>query len=113
MPRDEEHICDILDAAALAISYVEGKERNDFLADVQLQDAVIRRLEIIGEAGRRISDNTRAAHPSVPWHDIVSMRNFLIHEYDGVDMDIVWDTVQSDLPKLISALEGILPLAEG
>jgi uncharacterized protein with HEPN domain len=82
------------------------------LKDTQCQDAVIRRLEIIGEASRRLSDQTRAALPHLPWHDIAGMRNILIHEYDGVDLIAVWDTVRIDLPAIISALQNAIPPEE-
>jgi uncharacterized protein with HEPN domain len=112
MPGDRDYLLDVLQAARLALDYVRGRTREEFLQDAQFQDAVIRRLEIIGEAVRRVSHEARTAHPTLPWHDMVSMRNVLIHDYDDVDFDIVWDTVQNDLPKLVSALEKILPPEE-
>ncbi len=69
---------------------------------------MIRRLEIIGEAARRISLTTRAAFPELPWEEMVGLRNVLIHEYDDVDLSIVWNTVRNELPLLISALQKIL-----
>lgn len=74
MQRDKEYLLDILEAAKLAIAYVDKKSREEFFADLQCQDAVIRRLEIIGEAARRISEETRAAYPDLPWNDMVGMR---------------------------------------
>ena len=67
MQRDASYLRDIVEAAGLAISYVEGKDRSTFLEDVQLQDAVIRRLEIIGEAARRVSEEPRVFLPDIPW----------------------------------------------
>ncbi len=107
MPRDKEYIFDILEAANLAVRYVSGKSLEDFLSDMQCQDAVIRRLEVIGEAAGRISQKTKNAYPYVPWRDMTRMRNIMIHEYDNVDLKIVWDTVQNDLPKLTEALKKI------
>jgi len=72
------------------------------------RNAVIRRLEIIGEAARRISDETKSAYQNLPWYEMVGMRNAMIHDYDDVDMVIVWETIQNDLPPLISVLESIL-----
>ena len=109
MSRDNEYLLDILEAARLALAYVQGKTQEEFLQDVQCQDAVIRRIEIIGEAARRLSDDARAALPGVAWDAMTGMRNVLIHEYDDVDLTIVWDTVQADLPPLIAALEKIVP----
>jgi uncharacterized protein with HEPN domain len=112
MSREKEYLIDILEAARLALSYVSGKTKDEFLKDTQCQDAVIRRLEIIGEAARRISDETRATHPKLPWKAMVGMRNIMIHKYDDVDLLIVWDTVQNDLSPLVAALEGVVPSQE-
>ena len=109
MWRDTEYLIDILEAAKLALAYVSGKSKGEFLEDNQCQDAVIRRLEIIGEAARRISDETRARYRKLPWKAMVGMRNVMIHEYDDIDLVIVWDTVQNDLPRLIAALEEVVP----
>ncbi|MDD5473206.1 MAG: DUF86 domain-containing protein [Candidatus Methanoperedens sp.] len=108
MQRDREYLLDILEAAKLALEYIGDKTRGEFFGDLQCQDAIIRRLEIIGEAARRISEETRAAHPDLPWSDMVSMRNIMIHEYDDIDLAIVWETVRNDLQPLIDALEKIL-----
>ncbi len=109
MQRDKEYLLDILEAAKLALAYVDKKSKEEFFNDTQCQDAVIRRLEIIGEAAaRRISEEMRAAYPDLPWSDMIGMRNVIIHEYDDVDLVIVWETVHNDLPPLIDALEKIL-----
>lgn len=108
MDRDRAYLLDILEAARLAISYIEGKAEEEFFADVQCQDSVIRRLEIIGEAARRISEETRAAHPELPWSEMIGMRNILIHEYDDVDLPIVWKTIQSELPGIVAKVERLL-----
>ncbi|MBM4141091.1 MAG: DUF86 domain-containing protein [Nitrospira sp.] len=108
MQRDREFFLDILEAAKLAISYVDDKSKEDFLRDSQCQDAVVRRFGIIGEASRRISDETRASHPELPWGEMIAMRNVMIHEYDDVDFTVVWETVKNNLPALIDSLERIL-----
>ena len=69
---------------------------------------MIRRLEMIGEAARRISEPTRTAHPEVPWQEMIGLRNILIHEYDDVELLIVWHTVRDELPRIIFTLEAIL-----
>lgn len=112
MLRDRAYLGDILEAARLATDYVAGKSRAEFLRDVQCQDAVIRRLEIIGEAARKISEETRGIYPELPWDDMAGMRNFLIHEYGGIDLGIVWDTVQLDLKPIIATLDRVL-LSDG
>jgi len=108
MRRDKEHLMDIIEAARLAMDYVKDTSQEDFLKDVLRQDAVVRRLEIIGEAARRISDETREAHPGLPWHQMIAMRNVMIHEYDDIDLPLVWETVRASLPVLVKSLEKIL-----
>ncbi|HBH29991.1 MAG: DUF86 domain-containing protein [Desulfofustis sp. PB-SRB1] len=94
----------MVEAATLAISYLDHVDKSALLADVQLQDAVIRRLEIIGEAARRISEQTRTEYETIPWQEIIGMRNHIVHVYDGIDMEIVWHTVKNDLPALLQTL---------
>ena len=112
MSRDPEYLIDILMSARLALEYANGKTRDDFEADIQCQDAIIRRLEIIGEAARRLSAETQTMHPQLPWRAMTQMRNLVIHQYDDGDLSIVWDTVQKDLPPLITTLEQIVPPEE-
>ena len=105
MSRDIEYIVDILESARLARAYVGDSTLEEFQADVQCQDSVIRRFQVIGEAAKRVSEEGRAAWPNLPWKEMVGMRNVVIHGYDAVDLAVVWETVTNDLPKLIAALE--------
>ena len=107
MEHDVQYLLDILASARMIRSYVEGATRQEFLTDTKLQDSVIRRIEIIGEAAGRISSAFREENPEIPWNEIRGMRNRMIHVYDDIDMDIVWETVQQDIPQLISLLEHI------
>ncbi len=109
MQRDLQFLLDMLESAKLATRYVAEKSKSDFSSDVQLQDAVIRRLAIIGEAARRVSEATCQNFPMIPWIEIRGMRNRLVHEYDDLDVDIVWDTVKNSLPLLTQELEKIVP----
>lgn len=88
--------------------HTAGMSQADFLKDIKTQDAVIRRLEIIGEAVKNISPHFKSAYPRVLWQDIAGMRDILIHEYFGVDFDIVWDVVARNLPKLKKQIEKML-----
>lgn len=114
MRRDDASLLDILDASRLALQYVSETTLEDFLHDVKSQDAVIRRFIVIGEAARRISPETRSLYPQLPWSEMVSMRNLVVHEYDEIDFPILWGTAIQDLPKLIIMLEEIgVPDFEG
>lgn len=80
----------------------------DFLENIPMQDAVIRRLEIIGEAIRNLPDEAKKASPHVPWQDIMDMRNKLIHGYFGVDLKLVWNVIKKDLPPLKKHIEEMI-----
>jgi len=98
----------MLDAAKEAHSFLIGKPRHALDTDRKLALALVKDIEIIGEAASRVSEPARAEYPAIPWPDIINMRNRLIHAYFDIDLDIVWDTVTKDLPPFISALEKIL-----
>ena len=108
MQRDKAYLIDILEAAKLVSEYIGNKDKEVFLKDTQCQDAVVRRFAIIGEASRRISDKMKAAYPDVAWNEMIGMRNAIIHEYDDIDMVIVWDTAKKDIPALIYTIEKVL-----
>lgn len=108
MQRELAHLRDILDSATMAVNYISELEFEEFAADSMCQDAVIRRLEIIGEATRRISEDTKSRFKHLPWREMQSMRNLLIHEYDEVDTREVWNTVKINLPPLIENLKSII-----
>lgn len=112
MSRDLDYLTDIVAAARLALAYVSEMNEAEFLEDRQVQDAVIRRLEIIGEAARWCSDQTRRQLPDIPWSAIIGMRNRLIHRYDDVDPAIVWQTIQEHLPSLIEGLEAVAGMSD-
>ena len=109
MRRDEAYLLDILIAARKALKFVEGIDRNEFEENGLIHSAVMRPLEIIGEAASKISKVTRKNNPNIPWADMIGMRNRLIHEYFRIDYDAVWDTIQKDLPQLIAQIEPLVP----
>jgi len=104
----EDYLHDMVDNAEKAISFVNGMDYDAFLNDDKAIYAVIRALEIIGEAARQIPENVREANPDIPWREIAGMRNKLTHEYFGVNTKVVWRTVQEDLPVIIPALKKTL-----
>lgn len=112
MTRDIQYLYDILESARLAVSYVTGKTRANFLSDIQGQDAVKRRIMIIGEAANRISQETRQTLNHLPWRQMIGMRNIVVHEYTNVNLGSAWNAVQNDLPPLIAELEKIVPSEE-
>ena len=109
MGRDEGFLLDMLLAARDARAFVSGLTRRQFDASRLHQNAVIKALEIIGEAAGRISEDTRKVHPEIPWAEIIGMRNRLVHGYFDVDWAKVWDTVHHDLPPLIATIEPLIP----
>jgi uncharacterized protein with HEPN domain len=90
----------ILDAINLIEEYTKDKKKTEFLESVQLQDSVIRRIEIIGEAFKNIPNDIKEFYKSIPWKEITGMRDILIHQYFGVDLELTWEVIRTDLPKL-------------
>lgn len=99
---------DILDAVRRIATYVDGLSAEAFYADQRTIDAVVRNIEIIGEAARHVPDSVRVRSPGIAWAQMRGMRNVLIHEYDAVDVELVWETVVHDLPPLVVPLERLL-----
>jgi uncharacterized protein with HEPN domain len=98
----------ILQSISLIEDYASQISKDDFFKSCQIQDAVMRRLEIIGEATKNIPENFRKEHPDIPWREIAGMRDVLIHNYFGVDLDLTWTTVKESLPDLKQKLLRII-----
>jgi uncharacterized protein with HEPN domain len=90
----------ILDSINLIEEYIKGKSKLDFLKSKQLQDSIIRRIEIIGEAIKNIPNDIKINYNQIPWKEITGMRDILIHQYFGVDLDLTWQVIDKDLPRL-------------
>lgn len=104
--RDERVILqDILDYAQEAVDFCQGQTLATFTSDRMRQLAVLRLIQLVGEASIRLSDATRQKFPSVPWHQLRAMRNILVHQYEGIDDAIVWKTAVERLPELILNLQ--------
>ena len=109
MKRDNTvYLRHILDAIGLIKEYTRGMSENEFLGNSMAHDAVIRQIEIIGEAARNISDEFQEKHPKLPWAKMVGIRNKIIHEYFNINYAIVWDTIKDDLPILEKSIKKIL-----
>ena len=99
---------DIREALAKISRYVSGMDRAAFLGDEKTVDAVVRNVEIIGEAVKQLHDDFKAANPAVPWAQIAGLRNRIVHDYAGVDLEIIWQIVQESLPELKSQVNNII-----
>ena len=109
MIRDDEiRLRHMLDAAREAISFANGRVRADLNGDRQLLLSLLKAVEIVGEAAAQVTAPTRAEFPEIPWRAIVAMRNRLVHVYFSVNLDIVWRTIEQDMPALVARLEAIL-----
>jgi uncharacterized protein with HEPN domain len=108
MSRDSAYLADILRAAKAIARFVSGVDKQQFIANEEKYEAVNRKFEIIGEAARHLSPEVRRELPDVPWQLITAMRNILIHNYDDVNLNVVWDTIQDDLPPLMAKVEAYL-----
>ena len=109
MWRDDAYLLDILLAARKVLRYVGDLSWETFKEDEIIQDAVIRNLQINGEAARKISEEFRRVHPEVPWGQIVGMRHRLVHEYSRIDTAKIWETAVDDIPSLIRIIEPLVP----
>lgn len=107
--RDLAYLLDILIASRKALEFIKELSYSEFLKSELHQSAIIRPLEIVGEAASKISEDMKSLHPEIPWGEMIGMRNRLIHEYFDVNLATVWDTVQHDLPRLIALIEPLVP----
>ena len=107
-PEEKLRLTHIAEAAALIAHYIEGISKREFLEDTLRQDAVIRRIQIIGEAVRHLSHELLSNMPDFPAKEARGMRNILVHDYDGVNIGRVWDTAIEDIPVLRVAAEKYL-----
>jgi uncharacterized protein with HEPN domain len=99
MPRDyRAYLDDILEAAAKIRNYTAGLSLETFSIDSKTVDAVVRNLEVIGEAVKKIPDEVRLKHPEADWKRIAGLRDILIHDYFGIDLEIIWDILENKLP---------------
>jgi len=105
---DATYLHDILDSVRLIEQFLKGITYQGFLGDALRQNAVLRCLEVVGEAARNVSASLRSRYPAVPWNDIIGMRHKIAHDYTDIQLPMVWDTVTNDLPVFKKQVEQIL-----
>lgn len=106
--RDWEYLSDILESIGRILAYTEGMAEDQFMTDAKTQDAVVRNLEIIGEATKKLSPEIRDKFPDVPWKDMAGVRDKLIHHYFGIRYQVVWRIVRHDIPSLHPVIAQVL-----
>ncbi|MBV8739926.1 MAG: DUF86 domain-containing protein [Alphaproteobacteria bacterium] len=112
-PEDRARLLHMIEAAEAACGFTSGRVRNDLDSDRMLAFALVRAIEIVGEAAGRVSVPTREAAADIPWGLIVSMRNRLIHAYFEIDHEVVWKTATEELPQLLPRLRALVRNAGG
>ena len=108
MKRDKAYLRHILDAISNVEKFIDGVNKENFLGNVEKQYAVLRGLEIVEEATKNLSEELKKKHPNIPWKEIAGMRDKLIHQYFGVNLDLVWETIKTKLPELKNQISRIL-----
>jgi uncharacterized protein with HEPN domain len=110
--RDQSSLIDIITACQLALEFIDGLNQSDFTDDRKTQSATLYQLAIIGEAVKRLSPEFREQHPAISWRAIAGMRDKLVHDYEGVDPNRIWLTLQTSIPELLSFVTPLLPIAD-
>ncbi|MCL4390177.1 MAG: DUF86 domain-containing protein [Patescibacteria group bacterium] len=105
------YLQDISDAISKIEAFTSGVSYDNFVRDEEKMDAIIRNLEVIGEAAKNVPPEIREKYPEIPWEKMTSTRNKVLHEYFGIDMEILWETIQEDIPSLKVKLDNIPGLA--
>ncbi len=105
---DLSHIKDIDGAIDRINSYMKGVSKTTFFEHLMMQDAAMHQIEIIGEASNQISEKLRDQHPELPWMEMRAIRNKIVHDYRGIELEIIWDTVQNNLPPLRKQVKRLL-----
>jgi uncharacterized protein with HEPN domain len=109
MWRDDAYLLDMLLATRKVQQFTQGVTWNQFQDDEMLQNAVMRLIQIVGEAARKVSPEFKQAHPEIPWQGIIGMRNRLVHDYFRIESSRVWEVIEKDLPALIPLIEPLIP----
>ncbi len=112
MSLDSASLLDIVRAGQLILQFAQGVSREQLESDLMRQSAILYQITIMGEATKRLSREFRAQHTEVPWDDIAGMRDIIAHQYDRLDMNIVWQVIQRNIPELLSMIVPLLPVQD-
>ncbi|MEM8604822.1 MAG: DUF86 domain-containing protein [Cyanobacteria bacterium P01_H01_bin.121] len=113
MRHDEASLLDIMQAAQLILQFAQGLSREQLSTDIRTQSAILYQITILGEATKRLSRQFRELHPQIPWGDMAGMRDIVAHQYDRIDLDIVWQVTQRNIPQIVESLAPLLPAVDG
>ena len=102
------YVQDMVEFAEQAVAYTGGLDQRAFTADRRTYDATLRNIELIGEGATHVPERVREAHPQIEWRQVMATRNRVAHAYMGIDDDVIWDIIQTDLPNLLAALRKLL-----
>ncbi len=109
--RNGDYLSDILEAMRRIVIYTSGLTFEQFMKDIKTQDAVVRNLEVVGEATKNLSGSLRKTYTKIPWRDLAGVRDKMIHHYFGIDYEIVWTIAKEQLPDILPHIEDILTKA--
>ncbi|MDX2213355.1 MAG: DUF86 domain-containing protein [Oculatellaceae cyanobacterium bins.114] len=109
MSRDNASLLDVVQAGQLILQFAQGLSRDQLASDLRTQSAILYQIAIMGEATKQLSRQFREQHPEAPWDDIAGMRDIVAHQYDRIDLDIVWQVIQRNIPELLNVLVTLLP----
>lgn len=107
MLRDQESLIDILNAVKRVLRYSAGVARSDLEVDDEKLSAILYQITIMGEATKRLSSGFRQQHPNLPWREMAGMPDVIVHDYDQLDFDVVWDVIHNKLPELLPLIESL------
>lgn len=108
MRHNQESLIDITNAIKRILRYVDGISQAELEINDEKLSAILYQITIIGEATKRLSPTFRQEHPEIPWREMAGMRNIIVHEYDQLDLDVVWDVIQNQLSKLLKLITPLL-----
>ncbi|MGD1809176.1 DUF86 domain-containing protein [Dapis sp. BLCC M126] len=108
MSRDKASLLDIVNAARRVLQFTKGIDKSELETNEEKQSAILYQIIVMGEATKRLSPEFREQYPEIPWKDIAGMRDILAHQYDRLNLNTLWDVIQSDVPEVLALLESLL-----